>query len=64
MPHDLHPGLVDEAALHAPLGKVIAVTGAQAGLGIVRADAAGARLAATVGRFVGIRPDAPSSSPW
>ncbi len=55
MPHDLNPGLVDEAGLHAPLGKVIAVTGAQAGLGIVRADAAGARLAATVGRFVGIR---------
>ena len=43
------------AGCRAPVGRVIAVTGSKAGIGIVPAGEHSARTATTVGRFLGVR---------
>ena len=44
-----------EAERRAPVGRVIAVTGSKAGIGLLSTEERVGRLAATVGRFVGVQ---------
>ncbi|MGI3901676.1 MAG: ATP-binding protein [Janthinobacterium lividum] len=57
MPEDLYRAVELGAAKRSPVGRVIAVTGSQAGIGILPDDGRLPRLLATVGRFVGLRAD-------
>ncbi len=52
---DLYRAVDDGAAQRPPVGRVIAVTGSKAEIGILPDDDRRPRMAATVGRFVGVR---------
>ncbi len=57
MTEDLYRALDHGADKRSPVGRVIAVTGSKASIGILPDDGRLPRLSATVGRFVGVRAD-------